>query len=72
MTGDDGRHLVVEADDDIEGNCTEQWRVHEVVLIHKPQGVCHYIQVDLPQGKVLQGMRTADADPSGPNIRRQA
>jgi hypothetical protein len=46
--------------------------VHEVVLIHKPQGVCHYIQVDLPQGKVLQGMRTADADPSGPNIRRQA
>ena len=59
MTGDSGMHLVVEADNDVESDCPEQRRMHEVMLVHEPQGVRHYVQVYLPQRNVLQRMGTA-------------
>lgn len=66
MTGDSGKHLVVEADNDVESDCPEQRRMHEVVLVHEPQGVRHYVQVYLPQRNVLQRMGTARCMSFGP------
>ena len=46
-------YLVVEADDDVERNRPQQRRVHEVVVIHEPQSVHHYVQVPLPERNLL-------------------